>query len=197
MKNSPHIPFEKIADLVDNRLGSEEHAQVLPHIKGCERCSQFRARLVATLRMMRDDKAEDAPPLAISNAVGLFRSGKAPAASTFRRLLATLNFDSLQLTPAFGMRAGEPAERQLLFIAGENKVHLQVSPSGEEWIVSGQVLGACAGGEVEAKGTSGTANARLNESCEFTLPALAHGEYALTLRLPDTEIEIRALNLGA
>jgi hypothetical protein len=145
---------------------------------------------------MHDDKAEDAPQAVISRAIGLFASRKAQAPPGLRRLLASVTFDSLQMTPAYGMRSGESVERQLLFSAGDNKVHLQLTPSGEEWLVAGQVLGPCAGGEVEAKGAMGPVKAALNESCEFTLPPLAEGEYAFVFRMADIELEIPALKLG-
>ncbi|HKP86920.1 MAG TPA: hypothetical protein VJZ26_12535 [Blastocatellia bacterium] len=196
MKNSPHISFDRIADLVEGRLASGERAEVSLHISACDQCSQLRARLARTMQLMRDDDSTDAPQPAISRAVSLFDSRKAAAPSGLRRLMAALTFDSLEQTPAFGMRSGEFAERHLLFMAGANKVHLQVTPSGEEWIVAGQVLGPCSGGEVEAQGKRGLVKAALNESCEFTLPSLSDGEYDLVLRLGNTELEIPELKLG-
>ena len=197
MKHFPHISFDKIADLVEGRLASGEQAQVLSHLQGCDQCSQLQARLAKTLELMRDDNSEDAPPDAISRAISLIDLRKAQAPSGLRRLFAALTFDSFQQAHAFGMRAGESAERHLLFIAGGNKVHLQVTSSGEEWIVAGQVLGPCAGGEVEAQSKTGLVKTALNQSCEFTLPSLSEGEYDLIFRLGDVELEIPELKLGA
>jgi hypothetical protein len=63
------------------------------------------------------------------------------------------------------------------------------------------VLGPCEGGRVEAFASAGdaepVAHSSLNELCEFTLPPVPEGTYALRLRLNDTEIEIPELSLTA
>jgi len=112
-------------------------------------------------------------------------------------VLATLTFDSMQMTPAFGMRSGASSERQLLFAAGDNEVQLEVTQAGEAWAVSGQVLGPCAGGQVELRGPAAIAHTELNELCEFTLAPVPKGGYALTLRLSEVELEVPDLKLGA
>jgi len=116
--------------------------------------------------------------------------------SLIKRLLAALTFDSSQMTPALGVRAGAAAGRQLLFSAGDSELHLQIAPAGEQWQITGQVLGPCAGGSVELRGANETLNAALNELCEFTLAPLAAGVYALALRLGDVELEIPELEIG-
>jgi hypothetical protein len=197
MKYTPHVPFEKIADLVEGRLVSEERTQALSHVADCSDCSLVRTRLERCVELIADDRSESAPEFAVSRAVALLRTRKSETPARIRRWLANLSFDSFSMAPAYGLRAGESAERQLLFTAGENQIQLQVSQSGEDWVVVGQVLGPCAGGEIEIQGAAGTATAVLDESCEFTLPPLAGGEYALTVRLPDAELEVPGLKLGA
>jgi hypothetical protein len=153
------------------------------------------ARLVG---LMRTDKSVDAPRSAVAAAVNLFRSrAVAEKPALVQRLLAALSFDSLSSAPAFGVRSGAPAAaRQLLYSAGDNDLDLRVSQSGEQWTVSGQVLGPCAGGRAELEGDGGRAAAELNEQCEFTLSPLPTGSYTLRLRLSDVEIEIPEINLG-
>ena len=80
--------------------------------------------------------------------------------------------------------------------AGENELHLQVAPLGEEWQVTGQVLGPCTGGEVELQSATRTIHAGLNELCEFALPPLAEGVYTLKLHLGHVDLEIPELKLG-
>jgi hypothetical protein len=94
------------------------------------------------------------------------------------------------------VRAAAATGRQLLFNAGDNELHLQIAQAGEGWQVTGQVLGACAGGEVELRGTGEPLRAALNEMCEFTLAPLAAGVYTLTLRLGEVEMEIPELEIG-
>jgi hypothetical protein len=86
----------------------------------------------------------------------------------------------------------------MLYSAGDNDVDLRVQPAGESWVVSGQVLGECAGGSVRLEGGAAeVAAAELNELCEFTLPAVPSGTYKLRLRLNDVEVEIPELQLKA
>lgn len=194
---SPHIPFARLIDFVEERLTSNERAAMEPHISACRQCGDLVSRLEQTLAMMRIDLSEDAPPYAINRAVSLIRERAKPVSSVFRRIVATLKFDSMQLTPALGVRGSATFERQLLFSAGDNEIQLEVAQAGEAWAVSGQVVGPCEGGWVELKGPAATANAVLNELCEFTLPPVPEGGYALTLRLSDVELEVTDLKLGA
>ncbi|HYH85081.1 MAG TPA: hypothetical protein VEX60_06325, partial [Pyrinomonadaceae bacterium] len=160
------------------------------------------AQLGRVTQLMRADTSEDAPRDAIFNAIGMFRA-RAPAVaapSILRRIVAALTFDSNALTPAFGVRSGQSAPvRQLLFSAGDFDVDLRLASGGEGWTVSGQVLGRCEGGEVELgeAGRAARSSAALNDLCEFTLPPVPEGSYALRLRLGDTEIEIPELDLRA
>ncbi len=197
-----HLPFEKLADMAENRLQAVERAAAETHVSACSRCSAQLARVSQTINLMRTDEAEDAPRAAVASVLNMFRARAAAAdaarePSLVQRVLAALNFDSAQLTPAYGVRSGQATARQMLYSAGENDIDLRVQPSGDAWVVSGQVLGQCAGGRIRLEGTSGEAEAELNELCEFTLPALQSGSYTLRLRLDEVEVEVPELRLGA
>lgn len=198
MKISRHIPFAKLADLAESRLAAEESRALLKHVSDCSRCTGQLNELKQLVQLMRTDTAEDAPRDAQANAVALFHSRAASAKpSVVRRILAALSFDSAQSTPAYGLRSGQSQARQFLYSAGENDLDLRVKPSGESWIVSGQVLGQCAGGQVSLKGEAGMTSARMNDLCEFTLPPVPSGRYTLQLRLTDVEVEVPDLDLKA
>ena len=196
-----HLPFAKLADMAEGRLASDERTKSLEHVSACSRCSKELASLEHVIGLMRTDMAEDAPAAVVSRAVNLFRSRAAATASEpslVKRILAALSFDSLQMSPVYGVRSGQPAARQLLYSAGENDLDLRVTPSGEAWVVSGQVLGAeCAGGKIELEGASGVSHAELNDQCEFRLPPVPAGSYHLRLRIADTEVEVPELELKA
>jgi hypothetical protein len=197
-----HLPFAKLADLAEGRLSPDERAPSLEHVSACGRCSAELARLEQVIGLMRTDRAEDAPPAVVSRAVSLFRLRAARASSEpslVRRIMAALSFDSLQMSPAYGVRSGQQGARQLLYSAGENDLDLRVTPSGEEWVVSGQVLGAecVGGGQVELQGANQTSRAELNDQCEFRLPPVPAGSYQLRLRLADAEVEVPELELKA
>ena len=196
MSMRPHIEFTTLADFIEGRLGTAEAGDMQTHLAACAACAEQAARLGHVTGLMRADSMEDAPRQARARAASLFQSRRRPATSPLKRLLAALTFDSSQMTPAYGVRAGAASERQLLFSAGENELHLQIAPLGDAWQVTGQVLGPCAGGEVELRGVNRIVRAGLNELCEFALPPLADGEYALTLHLNHMDLEIPGLKLG-
>ncbi|HKQ51011.1 MAG TPA: hypothetical protein VJT74_01490 [Pyrinomonadaceae bacterium] len=197
-----HLPFAEMADLAEGRLTPEARAASLEHVSACSRCSAKLERLEQVMGLMRSDEGEDAPAALVSQAINLFRARAArdTSPSLTRRILAALSFDSLQMSPAYGVRSGQGAARQLLYSAGENDLDLRVTPSGESWVIAGQVLGAnCAGlkGAAELQGASGTTSIELNDLCEFRLPPVASGSYQLRVRLGDDLIEIPEIELKA
>ena len=198
-----HIPFARLADLAEGRLSPEEAAEERAHLAGCTACSAQAAQVGHLAALMRADTSEDAPPELVASVVRMFRARRArdEEPGLLRRLVAALTFDSSSLQPAFGVRSGQAAPaRQMLFSAGDLDVDLRLAPGGEGWTVSGQVLGPCAGGEVELVNAEGSTAARatLNELCEFTLlPPTPDGTYALRLRLGGVEVEIPELSLKA
>ena len=199
---SKHLPFAELADLAEGRLTPEARAASLEHVTACSRCSSKLERLEQVMGLMRSDEGLDAPPALVSQAINLFRARAARDASPSltRRILAALSFDSLQMSPAYGVRSGQAAARQLLYSAGENDLDLRVTASGDGWVIAGQVLGAnCAGlkGEVELQGTSQASRAELNDQCEFRLPPVGAGSYQLRVRFGDDLIEIPELELKA
>ena len=197
-----HITFERLADMAEGRLSAEETAPERAHLSTCRRCSTQAAELEHVTTLMRADTSVDAPRDLVFNAIQLFHSRRTESApGLLRRIVAALTFDSSSRTPAFGVRSGQTAPaRQLLFGAGDFDVDLRLAAGEEGWTVSGQVLGPCEGGRVEAFAAGAyesAARASLNDLCEFTLPPVPEGVYALRLRLNDTEIEIPELSLKA
>ena len=197
---SRHISFERLADLAENRLTDEERRASLSHVTACSHCAARLNDMEQLINLMRTDNAEDAPRDVRANAVALFGArGASTKPGIAQRLIAALSFDSARVSPAYGLRSGQPQARQLLYSAGENDLDLRIRPSGAEWFVSGQVLGQCEGGQVELQGEGGTtaADAPLNDLCEFALPPVPTGRYTLRLRLTDMEVEVPDLELRA
>ncbi|HEV2914262.1 MAG TPA: hypothetical protein VGX92_13375 [Pyrinomonadaceae bacterium] len=195
---SRHIPFTKLAELAENLLPADENRALLGHVSACSRCETKMSELKQLIHLMRTDDAEDAPRDLLRSAVDMFRGlAHSTRPSAVRRILAALSFDSAQSSLAYGLRSGQPQARQFLYSAGENDLDLRLTPSGDAWIVSGQVLGQCAGGEVKLEGEAGRAAVQLNELCEFTLPPVPMGRYTLQLHLNDVEVEVPELDLKA
>ena len=198
--NSQHIPFARLADLAENRASAEERTASTPHLATCSDCTAELQRLGQMLELMRTDTAADAPRDVLAFARNIFsQHAGSREPSLLRRIVAALKFDSsMNLTPAFGVRSGQSASRQLLYSAEETDIDLRVSSEKDQWIVAGQLLGPdCAGGQVEIDGEGQAATATLNDLGEFTLPPVPAGSYTLRLRLSDTQVEIPQLELRA
>lgn len=197
---SQHIPFAKLADLAENRASESEQSASMTHVAGCSDCNSALQRLQHVLALMKTDTAQDAPRDLLAFARNIFRPATGSREpSLLRRIVAALTFDSSSnMAPAFGVRSGQTAARQLLFSAGESDLDLRISPAKDQWVVAGQLLGQnCVGGRVELEGDGGVASATLNDLCEFTLPPLPSGSYELRLNLREVQIEIPQLELRA
>jgi hypothetical protein len=195
-----HIPFRQMSDYVSGDLPLLDRVDVDAHVAVCSRCAAELAELERLIGLMRDDLSEDAPPHVIKRALKLFRkrSEQKNASSDFRRrLLAVLHFDSDGLAPAFGVRSGKPGATQLLFSTNVNEIDLRIEPAGEEWLISGQVLGGeTTSGTAILRGAAGARETSLNELNEFTLPPVEAGTYKLILNLMDVEVEIEEIRIG-
>jgi len=195
-----HIPFRQLSDFVSGDLPLVERVDVEVHVAICSRCAEELAELERLTELMRTDLGEEAPPHVIKRALKLFRA-RSQQQNTFsdvrRRVRAVLHFDSMGLTPAFGVRSGKPGARQLLFSTGVDEIDLRIEPADQEWRISGQVLGeSTASGTAVLQGDAGTSETVLNELSEFTLPPVQAGTYKLILNLPNVEVEIDEIRIG-
>jgi anti-sigma factor RsiW len=198
--SSAHIPFARLTDLAEGRLSAGEQTRLQSHLTACPRCAADLAWLERVITCLRTDDSTDPPPQVIARAVQLFaaRAGRtAPAAGWPERILAVLRFDSAQSPLALGQRAGPAPARQLLFSAGAHDLDLRLTPAGEAWVVTGQVLGPDTTGRAEQRGAANVVQAVLSDLSEFALPAVPAGHYALVLHLADAEVEVADLPVGS
>jgi hypothetical protein len=116
-------------------------------------------------------------------------------------VLAVLSFDSWgQPALAAGLRSTGSATRQLVFSAEGCDIDLRISPSGERFAVSGQVLGPDDTGAVVL--TPEQAEATVHEAAldalgEFHLADVAPGRYQLSLLLAGHEIVLPPFEVGS
>ena len=193
MNTSSHISLGTLADVIENRATPATLQAVRTHVTTCSECGETLQRLERLIMMMRSDAAADAPRDLLMSAIKLFPPG---APRPLRRIVATLIFDSRKAMPVFGMRSVRSSSRQLLYSAQQTDLDLRITIQNDECIVAGQVIReGYVGGLVEISGPTGSAEASLNELCEFTLPALPTGYYSLKVRMSDVEIEIPELEL--
>ena len=193
MTTSNHISVETLANIAENRATSEVREAAMAHISICSTCHDTLRRFQQLILMMRSDRTNDAPRDVLTSAINIFSQEKR---SPLRHIVALLTFDSRDAGPAFGMRSLPAASRQLLYSAEGIDLDLRITMQDDEYILAGQVIGeGCTEGNVEISGVAGRSEATLNEVCEFTLPPIPAGNYSLTVRMFDREIEIPELEL--
>jgi anti-sigma factor RsiW len=192
---SDHILFARLADLVESRLTPGEQIEVRQHLLACPRCAADVAWLERVIGLMRTDTAENPPAHAVDTVKRLLQPPAIPSAR--RQLAATLQFDSARTPSALGMRAGAQTERQMLFVVSSYLLDLRIAQHGGLWTISGQLLGADKGRQIQLHGSAGTERAALNDLSEFTLPSSPPGNYTLIVQLTDLDITIAGLELGA
>ena len=193
MSSSAHISVETLADIADDCATAEAREVAICHIAECSTCDETLRRLQQLILMMKSDSTKDVPRDVLASAINIFSPQER---LLLRRIVALLIFDSRTAGPAFGMRSLRASSRQLLYSAEEADLDLRITAQNEDCILAGQVIcDGCTGGLVEISGATGTAEASLNELCEFTLPPIPVGNYSLTVRMLDREIEIPGLEL--
>ena len=193
---SPHISFTELADIADEQ--SHAAAKSLEHLATCSHCAKELQTLRQAIGLMRIDNVEDAPASLIKNAKAMFRGrGANREPSRLARVLAALTFDSLTAKPAFGLRSGVSAGRQLIYSTEMADIDLRVSSQSGEWEIAGQILGSSqSAGKVNLEGDNFSASADVNELAEFGFQSVPSGIYTMFVHLPELEIEIPLLQLG-
>jgi hypothetical protein len=193
MTNSTHISIETLANVADDRVTSKDRETAMTHLSTCSTCRDTLHQLRQLILMMRSDTTKDAPRDVLASAINIFSpEPRVP----LRRIVALLIFDSHNAGPVFGVRSLRTASRQMLYSAEEIDLELRITVQNDACILAGQVIGeGCVEGHVEISGVAGSSKAALNELCEFTLPPIPPGNYSLTVRILDRQIEIPELEL--
>jgi hypothetical protein len=193
MTNSTHILLETLANIAEGTATSEVREAAMGHIATCSTCHDTLRRLQQLILLMKGDRTNDAPRDVLASAINIFSQEKR---SPLRRIVAILTFDSRNPGPVFGVRTLPTASRQMLYSAEESDLELRITVQNDECILAGQVIGeGWAGGHVEILGVAGRSEATLNDVCEFKLPPIPVGNYSLTVRMLDRQIEIPELEL--
>ena len=193
MNNSSHISLETLVDIVEGRGTSESLERAVAHISSCSDCVDTLRSLQQVILTMKSDTSKDAPRDLLQSAISIFSPARR---APLRHIIAILTFDSRLAGPAYGIRSLRSTSRQLLYSAQGTDLDLRIIVQNDECLVAGQVIRAdCVDGRVEISGDAGSATASLNEVCEFTLPAIPLGNYSLSVKMPDVQIEIPELEL--
>lgn len=188
--------LDELADLREGRLSLDKAAAVQAQLRINPQATAAMQWLERTWGHARTDDSIDPPQQVVQQVLRMFDwRAVSPKPNLLQRLVAVLQFDSVQTPLAYGVRSGLPASRQMLYNAPPYDVDLRIAPTNGNWRLAGQVLGPCMGGQVALQGVS-SVDTTLNELCEFTIPAVPAGLYSLVLRLDDIEVAIDTLPIG-
>lgn len=192
-----HIPFSLIVDIAEGRTSPDAGARA--HLDACPTCSSDLRWMSRTLAALQAEAAEEPPARAVADVKALFRARRPQRAPRASPLAAMLRFDSARARPAFALRAGASAERQLLFSAGPYDIDLRIAPAGDRWVVSGQLLGNILDdrGHVEILSHADSDRAELSPESEFVLRPLRAGTYSLTISFAHGAAVTCNVELGA
>jgi hypothetical protein len=175
------IPDEVLIDYLSGRLSPGDRADVARRVAADPRAQ----RRLEQLRLEQGGAPTGAGAAAPRRARHV------------RSLIVRLRSDSWQHAGgAPGLRSLQAWPRALMLQAGDRELDLQIAPQGEQWLVSGQVLGPEAPGRVLLSGPSDLVATALNELGEFVLPLVAGGRYTLTVTQGDVEIVVPNLEVG-
>lgn len=208
-----HIPFGRLVDWAEGTLSTAEQEQIAGHVHSCTHCQQTLADAQRLITLMQTDQALDPPPTVVERALRIYQPRtRTPATSLLQRLVATLQFDSFQATPALGLRSEGATVQQLLYATDEYDIDLRLTKAEADnaWQLSGQLLGdgmdnsdvansdhGNVEGQVTLTNEEEQIQAPLTALNEFVLPAVPPGAYSLVVRVGNTEITIASLQLGS
>jgi hypothetical protein len=124
-------------------------------------------------------------------------SGREPR--MWRRLEASLVFDSRQQAPMLGVRTATAGLPRLMFTARGMEIDVQVRPgTGENSVrLLGQVLNEefePSSGRVVVEGVHGSAQAELDQCGHFAIDGLTSGQLRLEVHLQDALIVVPSIH---
>jgi hypothetical protein len=186
------VTFERLVALAEGLLSPGERTALLSRMTVSDHAKL--AWIERVLFLMRNDSTEDAPPEALARALRLFEPHTVPPIKT--QIRAVLRFDSWRQPAPLGVRASANIGRQYIFNAGAHDIDLRVNPSGDQWLIAGQVLGQVEDGVVTLEHPQHHAHVSLSPWAEFTLPPVPVGVYTLFVAIGNKEIEIAGLDVG-
>lgn len=192
------VPYELLVDLAEGRLSLDEATTLRARLAHNPDGQVRLAEIEQLIDLMRTDDSVDAPDHVIARSLRLMRPPATVSEQPpLQRLTAQFIRDSWRL-PALapGMRSLRAWPRALLFKAGDYELDLQIGPRGEQWQLSGQILGPEAPGTVTLSGAGDQVSTTLSPLGEFVMAPVPAGTYRLSVTQNDIEIVVPSLELG-
>lgn len=201
--NSLHLDFEKITDLITGQIADEtEEKEISSHLQICPDCFVLKTRAEEIIGIMHSDSLEEVPEKFVRRAIGLLGKKRKPtirkrSAGVLRKITAVLQNENFGLTPAYGLRSGQPDDVRRLWLAAEDaEIDLRIKSVGDHWNVEGQVFGDLTGGRAFLSSGEDDRETVIEDQCQFSFQNVPPGTYRLLLSFENTEIEIPEIRIG-
>lgn len=199
--------FEQLVDYFDGHISGQDAETIAAHLAvGCRRCGENFAWYKHVRAIAAGDDSIEPPAWVLKRALQLFDAQARPrAAEHLGRLVASLVFDSFARPVLSGVRLAEMSNRQLLYRADKYSVDVQIVFSGQASAdLIGQVLReseyrfeSVAGLSLKVIHNAQTVcSTATNAVGEFTLNAIAHGEYDLWIETGEGTIIVPRLPIS-
>jgi hypothetical protein len=138
-----HFSTQEWIDFARQAEGADRARAMQKHLDdGCIPCAKNLAVWRRIMKLAQHDRNEQAPASSIHMVKASFGMRNFGLAKAGKLELATLVMDSMQPTPAYGIRGSFPAARQLLYRAGTVCIdlHIRPKPGSEEVVLVGQLM---------------------------------------------------------
>jgi hypothetical protein len=196
------VTTEELLDLQEGRLDAHAAGRLRSHLAGgCQICEGLLAQTSRLLSVMGQGELNSAPDHVVARAQDLFRERFVKPAR--RSLFAQLVFDSRSQLALSGARGAEGGQIRILYSTGEHDVDLwqERRPDGR-WSMIGQVMPLPGGEPIFAETAvlepaDGPPMRAKREGAELHLEAVPAGKYSLRIVLPDAEIVMDDVVVGA
>lgn len=204
--NRCRIPFEAILDYQEGRAAGELAERIQAHLADdCANCRRHLARWERLLGVMKEADRWHAPESVLERAYAILEERYRPPAPvpSLTTRIARLLFDSRTNLALAGARGEAGQEVQLVYGTEGYDVNLWTeAQENGRWYLIGQALAhpdrtAVLPEQVLLTAQDGTNLTATLETNEFHLEALTPGVYVLHVQLPDCEIVVSDVTVGA
>ena len=193
-----HVTTEEISNYTDGKASDTERQFIDNHTTSCSECKELHQDFQMLVNRLREDSTFEPPRDLVQWGINLFQPVMQPQAKgSFRRLIASLVYDTYDQPALAGVRRVGAPPRQLLFRAGEVDVDVKIESmeANDRITLVGQVLSNAAKFfdntpvKLESHGIV-RYRTRTNLVGEFSFDEVPRDTYHLSVDLPEGQITL-------
>lgn len=198
--------FERLIDYLDKKMDAKDGERIAAHLAaGCVDCATTQKWYLQTRSIAAADDSVEPPAWVLKRAIKIFETQRPNLVERLGQAIASLVFDSFARPAVAGIRSTETTNRQLLYIAGNYSIDLQIATSGQSRAeIVGQILRegetsfesvANLKLELSADGKE-TFETFTNDMGEFAISNIERGIYNLQVETADGSVTAKDIPLS-